>query len=275
MNENKDKYIIQSKLGSGKFGKVYRVQNKENGGVYAMKCVNTEKASDIEIKNEISIQTGLHHPNIIELIESITNSKRCYLILEYAPIELFNLLTDRGRFTIERSCSYVLSICSAMRYLHEHQIIHRDIKPENLLLSLDGTIKLTDFGLAKKTNIDLRAKTWCGTDEYLAPEVILQITYDNRVDIWGIGILFYEFLTGVTPFVNESTRKIHKNILKGVFDYPGYLLPEVKLIISGILQIKPKNRLNISQIESNEWMISTASQFLKGNEMNEFETVTE
>ena len=154
------------------------------------------------LKNEIKIQKRLTHPHIIRLYEYFQDEQNIYLVMEYAENgSLFFYIRKKmklNKLTERESFVFFFQTCIGIDYLHKNSIIHRDLKPENLLLDKRGNIKLCDFGWSAKEQ-DVR-NTFCGTLDYMAPEMLEKGKYDHRVDIWSLGILLFELLHGVAPF---------------------------------------------------------------------------
>jgi serine/threonine protein kinase len=244
-----DKYVVIREIGTGKFGAVYLAECLEtpDGPRTQVALKTTRKAK--EIRRECRIQEGLVHPNVIRLIERLEGA----LVLEYAPVEMFDLLQNRGRFSEASACKYVLGVCDGLMYLHSKFILHRDIKPENLLIS-NSVVKIADFGLSKKcSGVPMRADTICGTNEYLPPEMVREVTYDHRVDVWTVGVVMYEFLAGVSPFVAKSKKKTFGLINKCKYEFPGWFSEDARLFISGILQILPNKRKTLAELMQDPW----------------------
>ena len=147
------------------------------------------------------------------------DSKMIYFQLEYVPGgELFTLLRNMAIFPIEHAKFYASQIISILEYLHSLNIVYRDLKPENILININGYLKITDFGFAKK----VRGKTYtlCGTPEYMAPEVVMNKGHSKPVDWWTLGILFYEMLVGIEPFHDENPMMVYQKILAGKIKFP-------------------------------------------------------
>ena len=168
-----------------------------------------------QLRREIEIQSHLRHQNILKLFGFFDDEKQIYLILEYCPGgELYADLKSSkgGHFTEEKSANYINQIIQAIKFMHSKDVIHRDIKPENLL-EHDGTIKLADFGWSVHAPSN-RRQTMCGTLDYLPPEMVgrRRETYDKTIDIWGLGILTYEFCVGSPPFESNTQRETYDRI---------------------------------------------------------------
>lgn len=258
-----DKYVLLKEIGTGKFGAVYLAEcfERPDGPRTQVAIKTTRKAK--ELKRECRIHEGLEHPNVIRLIERLDGA----LVLEYAPAEMFELLQNRGRFSESAACKYVLGVCDGLMYLHSKFIIHRDIKPENLLIS-NSVVKIADFGLSKKcSGAPMRANTICGTNEYLPPEMVREVLYDHRVDIWTVGVLMFEFLAGETPFVAKSKKKTYARINKCEFLFPGWFSEDARRFITGILQILPNKRKSLSELVQDPWARRVAAECVTDESM--------
>lgn len=171
-------FVIEHRLGHGRFGKVYLVREKATKLAYAMKKQLRDPTAEIMVEREIAIQTDLHHRNILRLYGYFHSDKKIYLILEYAPNGNLRKKLDKQpekRFDEKTAARYIRSCADAISYLHERDIIHRDIKPENLLLGYDDELKIADFGLSINAR-NQRRTTICGTPDYIPPESMHQST---------------------------------------------------------------------------------------------------
>jgi len=226
-------FVILRVLGRGSYGKVMLIQHKEEGNLFALKTLRKKKViktSQVEhtkaerqylfYVNNLRILEKIEHPFIVTLRYAFQTKQKLYMVFEYAPGgELFQHLKNLEYFSEERARFYAAEILLALEFLHSKKIVYRDLKPENVMLDSEGHIKLTDFGLAKELAGDHGVtNTFCGTDEYLAPEIILNKGYNSSVDIWSLGILIYEMLTGWTPWQDDNRKKLFEKILKEALD---------------------------------------------------------
>lgn len=236
-------------VGKGSFGKVMQVKKKDTGKVYAMKVL--KKAHLVARKQVAHTQTerkvleNIDHPFIVSLRFAFQTEDKLYMILDYfTGGELFFHLKNTGRFPEARAKFYAAEIVLALEELHRHAIIYRDLKPENVLLDEQGNIILTDFGLSKESiSGDQLTHTFCGTPEYLAPEVIHGAGYGKAVDWWSLGTLLYEMLTGLPPFYNQNLHVMYEKIIRAKLTFPDYLSPDAKSLLAGLLERDPKLRL--------------------------------
>jgi serine/threonine protein kinase len=198
-------FEMSKKLGRGKFGHVFLAREKRTKFIVAIKVLTKKQLEshslELLTRSEIEIQCHLHHKNILRMYSWFDDERRIYLVLEYAKGgELYkHLMASNGGFGSEASAKYICQLSHALDYLHFKHIIHRDLKPENLLVGTDGQLKIADFGWSAHT-LSMKRQTRCGTMDYLSPEMLESKHYDHSVDIWAVGVLCYEFLTGITPW---------------------------------------------------------------------------
>jgi serine/threonine protein kinase len=195
-------------LGKGAYGKVIQVKSKNSGKLYAMKVVAKKTIENHNMKdqlrNEISIMSKLSHPRIINLETIFEDQKNIYLVMELAEEKhLYARLQEAKKFDEATAAKSAFDVFQAVEYMHNQNppIIHRDIKPENILYS-GGHLKLADFGWSNLK--DKVRTTFCGTPEYLAPEMLLEKGHNEKLDVWTLGVLLYEMLVGKAPFSPEG-----------------------------------------------------------------------
>jgi protein-serine/threonine kinase len=238
-------------IGKGSFGKVILVKSKTDNQLYAMKCLKKLyilKTKNLEnLKCEKKLFSTINFPYIVDLKHTFQDTESVYFIFDYYNGgELFFHLQRLGRFTEEMTRFYAAEIFVTLDYLHKKGIVYRDLKPENIVLDDEGHIKLIDFGLAKggvdKKNL---CSSFCGTNEYMPPEVICGNKYSFNFDWWGYGIIIYEMLYGVPPFLDRSGDKnnLYGKILAKEPDYDSNrnLSPEAINLIKSLLN-KDKNQ---------------------------------
>eukprot|EP01126_Amoeba_proteus_P026289 TRINITY_DN2605_c0_g1_i1.p1 TRINITY_DN2605_c0_g1~~TRINITY_DN2605_c0_g1_i1.p1 ORF type:complete len:293 (-),score=72.79 TRINITY_DN2605_c0_g1_i1:91-969(-) len=208
-------------------------------------------------RTEKSVLARVDHPFLAKLHFSFQNEENLYLIMDFVNGgELFHHLSQQKRFPEERTKFYAAQIVAGLEYLHGLGIIYRDLKPENLLLSSEGNIIMTDFGLSKEglQASDARTATFCGTPEYLAPEVIKGEDYTKAIDWWSVGTLIYEMLTGLPPFYTEDEENMYHKIMTADLVVPAFFSAEVTDIIGSFLKRHPKDRLqDPERIKAHPW----------------------
>ncbi|KJE95183.1 AGC/AKT protein kinase, variant [Capsaspora owczarzaki ATCC 30864] len=245
-----DDFDLLKVLGKGSFGKVMQVRKKDTGRIYAMKILvkDTLVARDEvqHTKAERHVLAQCDNPFLVSLKYCFQTPEKIYMVLDYVHGgELFLHLQKVTTFSDERAKFYTAELVVALEHLHAHNIIYRDLKPENVLLDYSGHIVLTDFGLCKENmEYDTQTKTFCGTAEYLAPEVLKGQGYSRSVDWWSLGVLLYEMLTGLPPFYSENTNLMYKKILYSDINFPPNAVSEVgQDILRGFLKRNPEERL--------------------------------
>lgn len=241
-------FELMKVLGRGAFGKVMQVRKKDTGKIYAMKIL---KKAAIVARNQVEhtraerkILQLMSHPFLMTLRYAFQSKDKLYLVLDYyMGGELFFHLKNEKRFKEEVAKIYVAEIAMAFGYLHSNGVIYRDLKPENILLDERGHVCLTDFGLAKEMGEGEKTDTFCGTPEYLAPEIILSAGHDKAVDWWSLGILLYELTVGIPPFYSPNVDEMYKKIRNGPLRFPPFLTQECKQMIIGLLNRDAQQRL--------------------------------
>ncbi|KAJ3346522.1 hypothetical protein HDU91_007014, partial [Kappamyces sp. JEL0680] len=236
-----DDFELLKVIGKGSFGKVMQVRKKDTGRVYAMKII---KKSHIVERDEVShtlaekaVLTKINHPFIVPLKYSFQSPEKLYLCLAFVNGgELFFHLQQEGRFSEDRAKFYTAELLCSLECLHNLGIIYRDLKPENILLDYTGHIALCDFGLCKLNMKDgNKTNTFCGTPEYLAPEVLIGKGYTKSVDWWTLGILLYEMIGGLPPFYDENTNVMYNKILSEKLVFHDFMSDSVVDLLSKLL----------------------------------------
>uniref|UniRef100_A0A4W5QYD1 non-specific serine/threonine protein kinase n=1 Tax=Hucho hucho TaxID=62062 RepID=A0A4W5QYD1_9TELE len=239
-------------LGQGSYGKVFlvrKIRGSDRGQLYAMKVLRkaTLKVRDrVRSKMERDILAEVNHPFIVKLHYAFQTEGKLYLILDFLRGgDLFTRLSKEVMFTEEDVKFYLAELALALDHLHSLGIIYRDLKPENILLDEEGHIKITDFGLSKEaTDHDKRAYSFCGTIEYMAPEVVNRRGHTQSADWWSFGVLMFEMLTGSLPFQGKDRKETMVLILKAKLGMPQFLSPEVQSLIRALFKRNPANRLD-------------------------------
>ena len=245
-------------IGKGGFCKVYKALYKSTNKYYALKIIDKNSIENEEqmknLLNELNIMLKLNHPNLLKLISHFEDNENIYIILPLASNgQLYDLIHKNKKSTkYEILKKYLYQCIEAIEYLHKNKIIHRDIKPENILIDDNDNAVLSDFGIATFIKEGEKRVTYCGTDEYLAPEIIRGNGYNEKIDIWAFGILIYECLSGKTPFNKidfiKKNDDYDENIVKLKFDCDFDIY--AKNLITKILRVNPEQRLSIEEIKN-------------------------
>ncbi|ELP92770.1 hypothetical protein EIN_371920 [Entamoeba invadens IP1] len=255
-------FDIVTLLGKGAFGKVLLVKYKRTGEMFALKMVEKKKVIEMDelehTMTERNILMKVKHPFLVNLYYSFQTTTHLHYVIDYCPGgEMYFRLTLEKSFSEERTQFYIAQIILAIECLHQLNVIYRDIKLENVLMCEDGYLKLTDFGLSKENvKSDDRSETFCGTPEYLSPEVVLAQPYTNVIDWWGIGIMTFEMLHGQAPFVSDNIQQLYQRILNADVAFPSSSIasPPCRDFINKMLQKKIEDRLNTPEkIKSHMW----------------------
>uniref|UniRef100_A0A3Q2XZY8 non-specific serine/threonine protein kinase n=1 Tax=Hippocampus comes TaxID=109280 RepID=A0A3Q2XZY8_HIPCM len=244
-------FELRKVLGQGSFGKVFlvrKVTGPDAGQLYAMKVLKkaTLKVRDrVRTKMERDILVEVNHPFIVKLHYAFQTEGKLYLILDFLRGgDLFTRLSKEVMFTEEDVKFYLAELALALDHLHGLGIIYRDLKPENILLDEDGHIKLTDFGLSKESiDHENKAYSFCGTVEYMAPEVVNRRGHTHSADWWSYGVLMFEMLTGTLPFQGKDRKETMTMILKAKLGMPQFLSSEAQSLLRNLFKRNPSNRL--------------------------------
>ena len=259
---NKNDFYRQgdSYIGKGAFGEVWKVSHKMTGKIYVIKVMNKsdfkEQKLMEQINREIEIMYKLNHPHVMRLINHFEDDEKFYLIMPYASKgQLYSLLRRQVRFDQRTAAQYMREVLEAVRYIHSFspKIIHRDIKPENLLLDDNYRVLLSDFGWSNFLDENEYRKTFCGTPEYLSPEMAKKEGHNEMVDIWALGVLLFEFLAGYAPFTGSCPKELYSNIKKLKINWPIDFPPLAKNLVTKILKLNPAERLSLEEILDHPW----------------------
>jgi len=231
-----DAYDLGQYLGRGAFAAVYRARNRKTGQDVAIKICNRPRDEDqgwiSRMQNEISIHSKLKHPNIVSLYECFECEHHVYLVLELCEGGNVYQHLRNGPLNEKLAVFIIQQLASAVDYIQSQNIMHRDLKLSNILLTGDlndpnTTVKLCDFGLAcRKEHPDEEHFTFCGTANYIAPEIVSNNAHDFPADLWSLGCLFYAMVVGDAPFEEENKEEIFKRIKAGSYEVPEGLMSQ-------------------------------------------------
>lgn len=255
------RYELGKLLGQGTFAKVYHARNLKTGLSVAVKIIDKEKVMKIglidQIKREISVMRLVKHPNVVQLYEVMASKSNIYFVMEYVKGgELFNKVA-KGRLKEDAARKYFQQLIDAVDFCHSQGVYHRDLKPENLLLDEAGNLKVSDFGLSallESKRQDGLLHTTCGTPAYVAPEVINKRGYDGeKADMWSCGVILFVLLAGYLPFQDSNLVEMYRKIIKSEFRCPQWFPPEVRKLLSRILDPNPFTRITVARLMENSW----------------------
>lgn len=261
---------IGTRLGTGKFGQVYLGRDKKSKYVFALKVISKEQLKPCpELRNaiiqEIENQKRLaSHPNIVKLFGYFHDSTHIFLLLEYVSGgHLYTHLKECGKFPPKQAASWVRDLARALKHCHDHDILHRDVKLENCLLApaSKDAVKLTDFGWSIDCSEIKEHSEMTGTLDYLPPEMVLGRPYSFPMDIWALGVLTFELLTGTQPFSAPTYRDTYRRIASVDFSFPSDLTDSdaknAKNFVSALLVKQPEKRLTLPEILEHPFLAPT------------------
>jgi len=238
-----------------------QVRMKYTGDIFAMKVLNkrnvVERGEIDHTLTEKNILMKFDHPFIMSLHYSFQTEDKLFLVMDFVNGgEMFYHIQKARRFDNERAKFYLAEIVLGLECLHNNGVIYRDLKPENLLLDSDGHIKITDFGLSKEglNTAYSTTKTFCGTPEYLAPEVVEGKPYTKSVDWWSVGTLLFEMLTGLPPFYDEDMQNMYNKKMNLDLVVPEHIPEQARNLITRFLDKNPETRLQeIQEIKAHPY----------------------
>uniref|UniRef100_A0A3Q2ZNH1 Serine/threonine-protein kinase N2 n=1 Tax=Kryptolebias marmoratus TaxID=37003 RepID=A0A3Q2ZNH1_KRYMA len=255
-----DDFRLISVLGRGHFGKVLLAEFKKTGRLYAIKAL---KKRDIVTRDEVDslmsekrifeMINASRHPFLVNLHGCFQTSDHVCFVMEYLPGGDLMIHIHSDVFSEAQTRFYSACVLLGLEFLHLNKIIYRDLKLDNLLMDADGFVKITDFGLCKEgMGHGDRTSTFCGTPEFLAPEVLTDDNYTRAVDWWGLGVLIYEMLVGESPFPGEDEEEVFDSIVNDDVQYPTNLPPDAVSIMQKLLKRNPLKRLGAGERDANE-----------------------
>ncbi|KAF7727439.1 hypothetical protein EC973_007508 [Apophysomyces ossiformis] len=245
-------------LGKGCMGKVFLVRSRNNNKLYALKSImkalvieQREITHTLAEREILAALSNTDHPFLAKLHMSFQDTQRLYLVTDYyCGGDLATQMSTCSTFAKERTLFYAAEIIEGIGELHRLGVLYRDLKPENILLTLDGHVVLTDFGLSKWLTTDSsHTQTFCGTAEYLAPEVLLGEPYSFGIDHWSYGTILYEMLAGITPFWADNHADMYRRVLEDPLEFPPDIDYETAEFLSGLLDRDPRTRLGARGVD--------------------------
>ncbi|ETV83402.1 CAMK/CAMK1 protein kinase [Aphanomyces astaci] len=265
-------YTLGRQLGEGNFSIVKECKLKATGETFAVKCIkkaSLKKKDLANIHREMDILFKLDHPNIVKLIDVFDNEAgdMCYLVMELVTGgELFDRIIAKDHYTENEAKVVVRTVASVLVYCHAQGIAHRDLKPENLLYATtadNATIKIADFGFAIIAAEGVVMQTMCGTPGYFAPEVIAHRPYEQKCDIWSLGVITYILLCGFPPFYDESSVQEMEKIRRAEYDFPSPYFDDIsdlaKDFIRKMLVVDVESRLSADDVLAHPWLVDATA----------------
>ncbi|XP_055688844.1 serine/threonine-protein kinase N isoform X9 [Lutzomyia longipalpis] len=255
-----DSFKLLSVLGRGHFGKVILSQYRNTGEYFAIKAL---KKGDIISRDEVEsllsekrifeVANAMRHPFLVNLFACFQTEQHVCFVMEYAAGGDLMMHIHTDVFSEPRAVFYASCVVLGLQYLHESKIIYRDLKLDNLLLDTEGYVKIADFGLCKEgMGFGDRTGTFCGTPEFLAPEVLTETSYTRAVDWWGLGVLIFEMLVGESPFPGDDEEEVFDSIVNDEVRYPRFLSLEAIAIMRRLLRKNPERRLGSSERDAED-----------------------
>jgi len=255
-----DSFHFVAVLGRGHFGKVILARYRNTGEYFAIKAL---KKGDIIARDEVEsllaekrifeVANSMRHPFLVNLFACFQTKSHVCFVMEYAAGGDLMMHIHADVFTEPRTVFYTGCVVLGLQYLHENKIIYRDLKLDNLLLDTEGYVKIADFGLCKEgMGYGDRTGTFCGTPEFLAPEVLTETSYTRAVDWWGLGVLIFEMLVGESPFPGDDEEEVFDSIVNDEVRYPRFLSLEAIAIMRRLLRKNPERRLGASERDAED-----------------------
>lgn len=255
-----DQFRCISVLGRGHFGKVLLAEYKTTKELFAIKAL---KKGDIISRDEVEslmsekrifeAANNVRHPFLVNLFACFQTKDHVCFVMEYAPGGDLMMHIHEEVFSEARTMFYSGCVILGLQYLHEHDIVYRDLKLDNLLLDADGYVKIADFGLCKEgMGFGQKTGTFCGTPEFLAPEVLTETSYTRSVDWWGLGVLIFEMLVGESPFPGDDEEEVFDSIVNDEVRYPRFLSNDSIALMRRLLRKNPERRLGSSQRDAED-----------------------
>ncbi|KAM4745239.1 serine/threonine-protein kinase NIM1 isoform 1-T2 [Anableps anableps] len=253
-------YKIRGEIGCGNFSHVklgIHALTKDKVAIKILDKTKLDQKTQRLLSREISSMEKLHHPNIIRLYEVVETLSRLHLVMEYAGGgELYTKITTEGKLSDTDSKIVFAQILSAVKHMHENNIIHRDLKAENVFYTSSSCVKVGDFGFSTLSRRDETLNTFCGSPPYAAPELFRDEHYVGAyVDIWALGVMLFFMVTGTMPFRADTVAKLKRCIMEGAYVLPSWVPEACQRLIRGILQPVPSDRYTVEQMMGCEWLL--------------------
>ena len=250
-------YRLLDKIGKGSFSTVYSgydTLKKESVAIKKIKLQGLKPRLLKYFENEIEIMKSCDHVNIIRLYDVIRSKKYIFLILEYCSKGDLSKHLHHKKHDEDTVRKYMKHLCNGLLYLQKKNIIHRDLKPQNILIHEDGILKIIDFGFAKYSMQEDLSTTMCGSPLYMAPEILYNKEYSKKADLWSLGIIMFEMITGHPPFKAHSLQELISLMKDNPIPLISYISPEGQQLLCDLLQKEEANRIDWTDIKNHSWL---------------------
>lgn len=255
-------YTFGKTVGEGQYAIVRNATHKTTNQVRAIKIIKHIDQEQEKVQLEVDILSKLSHPNIMHIYEFYKDETQYYIVSEYCKGgDLFEVANEKGPFSEITAANIIRQTLSAICYSHKNNVVHRDLRPENIMFDEKGKnyiIKIIDWGNARYFKDNKMMTSIDGNPYYMAPEVLSGL-YNEKCDVWSIGVILYILLCGYPPFNGSNDNEIMMNVKKGIVEFPkeewGSVSPEAKNLIKKMLAINPRERLNADMCLKEPWFI--------------------
>ena len=256
-----DYIFTRKRIGKGAFSTIYKGKHKDTGKYYAIKEISFENLEKIRdsIKREFTLMKNLNHKNIIKLHEVFfdNDEKNIYLVIDYFQKGDFAKFLNGKALKEKYAKKYMRQLVDGLKYLYQKQILHRDLKPQNILVTDEGNLVITDFGFARYTDNEHMLNTLCGSPMYMAPEIMLKKRYNNKSDLWSVGVIFFEILFGTTPYKAKNMIDLMTAIKKKPVSLPkNNLSLDCRDLLLNLLRRDPEKRISWEGLFNHDWFLT-------------------
>jgi serine/threonine protein kinase len=270
-------YTLDEKLQVGRCCEIWSGTLRETDTAYAIKVVDRtvlKQQEDETVLNEVSLLKSLRHPNVVKIVDFMETPERFYIVMQKCNGDVLDRVVDLKRYTESDARQLTNGLLKGVQYLHERKIAHRDLKPQNLLLesSDDNTsVKICDFGFAKRVHVPQSLTTLCGSKHYVAPELLKNHPYDESADMWSVGVIIYFLLSGYLPFNTKDVKDLYQLIRLGKFSFDSKhwsgISDEAMDLIERLLEVDPASRATAKDALDSDWVQSLDDDVLLEHEL--------
>jgi len=263
-----DDFELGELLGQGAYATVRKAVHRPTRQVVAVKTYERGRLNDAQrkkgVQRETQIQSRLEHPNIVRLMQTVETGKQIHLVLEYVQgVPIGGLMKQRPDRRLDESEAKPLfhQLLKGLSYCHNLNVCHRDIKLENLLITLQNVLKIIDFGFATCYSREKKAKMFCGTPNYMAPEIVGRREFTGPpTDVWAAGVVLYAMVSGSLPFKGATDRELYQRVQRGQYCLPVHISPSCKSLLLAVFALDPAKRPTAQQLLSSAWLTSVSPE---------------